>query len=213
MSSGASHPHDPRKISEVLAAIARNTAGERVRLRDLVSALEDRAFGLLILIFSMPNIVGMGAIPGVSTIFGVPQIFLALQMMLGFERPWLPEWVLDKSLSREDFTMMIEKSGPYLARFERVLRPRWAFMSSYVAERILGAVMVIMATVVSLPIPLGNWPPAAAMALISLGVIERDGLFVVGGLVLSVAAFAIAMFVVVGGAAAIWVLFSHVFGG
>src|SRR5262249_49194014 len=191
----------------------RNAPDDRVRLRDLVAALEDRAFGLLILIFALPNAVGIGAIPGVSTIFGLPQVFLAIQMMLGFERPWLPEWVLDKGIAQQDFASMIERSTPHLLKVERVLRPRWLFMSSFLAERILGGVMAVMATIVSLPIPFGNQPPAIAMALISLGVIERDGLFVVFGLASAVVALAVAGAVVVGGGAAIWLLFTTVFGG
>jgi hypothetical protein len=208
------HPqHDTRKISEVLADILRNAPGDRIRLRDLVSALEDRAFGLLIFILALPNAIGIGAIPGVSTVFGVPQIILGLQMMIGLERPWLPQWLLDKGIARKDFTTMIEKSTPYLHKVERFLRPRWEFMSSYVAERILGAIMAVMAAIVSMPIPFGNQPPAVAMALISLGVIERDGMFVILGLVAAVISVALAGLVVVGGGAAIWLLFSTMFGG
>lgn len=207
------HPHDARKISDVLATILNDAKGERISLRELVSALDDRAFGLLILIFALPNAIGLGTIPGVSTIFGLPQIFLAAQMMVGMDRPWLPDWVLDKSLARSDFATMVEKSTPPLVRIEKYLRPRWPAMSSYVAERLMGAVFLAMAAIVSLPIPLGNQPPAVAMALMSLGVIARDGMFVVIGLAVSVVAVLLAGAVVVGGAAAIWLLIRQIIGG
>lgn len=212
MTPGSGHPHDSRKISDVLAAILRDAPGERIRLRDLVDALDDRAFGLLILIFALPNAIGLGTIPGVSTIFGLPQIFLAAQMMIGLEQPWLPAWLLDKSLARADFETMMRKASPILARLERVLRPRWPAFTSYLFERVLGGVFLAMAAIVSLPIPFGNQPPAVAMAFIALGLIERDGLAVLAGLVVAIVAVALAAAVVLGGAAAIWLLISHLFG-
>lgn len=201
-----------RKISEILTEIAAD-AGERVRLRELVNALGDRAFGLLILIFALPNAVGLGTIPGLSTVFGVPQMFIAAQMALGWHKPWLPEWVLEKSLARCDFLKMVEKSTPYLQRAEKLLRPRWAFMSSYLAERLLGVVFLVMATIVAMPIPGGNWPPAIAMAFISIGLVERDGLYITIGLFVAVIAVALAGAIVLGGAAAIFFFVTHFFGG
>ncbi len=201
-----------RKVSEILAELSAG-AGERVRLRDLVNALGDRAFGLLILIFALPNAVGLGTIPGLSTVFGVPQIFIAVQMALGWHKPWLPNWVLEKSLARGDFRHMVDKSTPYLRRAETLLRPRWAFMSSYLAERLLGIVFAVLAAIVALPIPGGNWPPAIAMAFISIGLVERDGLYVAIGLGVAVIAVVLAGAIVLGGAAAIFFVFTKMLGG
>jgi hypothetical protein len=201
-----------RKISEILADLAAH-AGERVRLRDLVNALGDRAFGLLILIFALPNAVGLGTIPGLSTVFGVPQMFIAAQMALGWHKPWLPDWVLDKSLARGDFLAMVSRSTPYLQRAERMLKPRWGFMSSYLAERLLGVVFLLMATIVAMPIPGGNWPPAVAMAFISIGLVERDGLYIIVGLGVAVIAVLIAGAVIGAAMAAVYFAFIHLFGG
>jgi hypothetical protein len=206
------HPQDFRKISDLLIELGRNGAGDRVRLGDLLSVLGDRAFSISMLILALPNAVGLGAIPGLSTVFGLPQIFLALQMTVGMERPWLPHWLLERTIARKDLDTMIAKSMPYLLRIEKVLRPRWEMMSSYVAERCLGAVFVVLASVVSLPIPFGNQPPAIGIALISLGLVERDGRFIVFGLVASVIAVAIAAAVVLAGTAAVWLLITHLFG-
>ena len=203
---------ETRKISDILGEIAA-TAGERVRLRELVNALGDRAFGLLILIFALPNAVGLGTIPGLSTVFGVPQLFIAVQMALGWHKPWLPDWVLEKSLARTDFQRMVDKSSPYLKRAEKLLRPRWAFMSSYLAERLLGIVFAGLALIVALPIPGGNWPPAIAMAFISIGLVERDGLYITIGLGVAIIAALIAGAVIGAAAAAAYLAFIHLFGG
>jgi hypothetical protein len=201
----------PHKVSAILSDIATSTAGDRIRLRDLVDVLGDRAFGILILIFALPNAVGLGTIPGVSAVFGLPQLFVALQMMIGRKQLWLPDWLLDRSIARSDFAKMVERSQPYLLRAERVLKPRVPAMSSYAAERFLGFVFAVLAGIVSLPIPFGNQPPAIAMAIISVGLAERDGITIIVGLIAAVISIAIAGAVVVGGLAAIYLLVDRLF--
>jgi hypothetical protein len=199
---------DTRKVSEILAAM-RARANERVKLADIVAELGERAFGVAMLLFSLPNAVGIGVIPGISTLFGVPQIVLALQMLAGFERPWLPVWLLEKSIARADFERMIDRSMPVLVRVERYLKPRAAALTGPFVERLMGLVFLVLAAVVSLPIPLGNQPPAVAIAVVALGLTARDGVFVAAGCVMGVAAVAIASLVVLGGAAVIWFAVSN----
>ncbi len=201
-----------RTVSTLLLEMrARGQA--RVKLRDFVEALDDRAFGAAMLLFALPNAVGIGTIPGVSTLFGVPQIVLAIQMILGFDRPRLPDWLLERSIARADFETMVDRGVPYLQRVERVLKPRLQGLTDGWIERLLGVVFLVLATIVSLPIPLGNWPPAVAMALIGLGHVARDGAFIAAGCVAGLFATAIAGAVVLGGAAVVWLAVVHLFGG
>lgn len=200
------------KVSEMLLAL-RARGADRVRLRDLVEALDDRAFGAAMLVFALPNAVGIGAIPGVSTLFGVPQIVLAVQMILGYERPALPAWLLDRAIGRTEFERIVDRGVPWLQRVERILKPRLVAVTDGWPERLLGVVFLAMAAIVSLPIVFGNQPPAVAMALIALGHVARDGAFVIAGCVAAVFATAIAAAVVAGGAAVIWYAVVHFFGG
>lgn len=190
------HSGNNRKVSQIIGELARSDKAD-VKLSDLVAVLDERAFGVLMLILSLPNAVGLGTIPGLSTVFGVPQIFVSLQMIMGAHRPWLPKMVLDRSITMKDFRKMVEKAEPHLLRFERLLRPRLAVMSSTLVERLLGLVLLLLSILVALPIPFANQPPAVAQGLISLGLIERDGVVVLIGLV--VAAIATAIAAIVGG--------------
>jgi hypothetical protein len=214
--AAASHMTEPhvntRKISAILAELAASAAGERVALRDMVEAFGDRAFGIVLLTFSLPNAVGLGVIPGLSAVFGLPQIFVAAQMASGLHKLWLPLWLLERSVARADFRTMIDRSMPYLLRAERVLKPRLPLLTSYAAERLLGLVFVVLAVIVSLPIPFGNQPPGIAMAILALAWIERDGVWVIVGLVVAAIAVAIAAAVAAAGAAAIYLLVTEVLG-
>jgi hypothetical protein len=190
--SSANH----RKVSQIIRELA-GTSKPYVKLADLLAVLDERAFGVLMLILSLPNAVGLGAIPGLSTVFGVPQIFVALQMIVGKHRPWLPEFVLQRSITMKDFRTMVDKAEPHLLRFEKLLRPRLAVMSSTPVERLLGFVLLLLSIIVALPIPFANQPPAVAQGFIALGLIERDGVVVLIGL--GVATVATAIAIAVGG--------------
>lgn len=208
--NGSDAPY--RRVSDVLAEMAGTATGDRVHVRDLVDALGERAFGLMILLFALPNAVGLGTIPGLSTVFGLPQIFVAAQMAVGRGRLWLPAWLLGRSIARADFITIVERSQPHLVRVERLLRPRWTILSAEIAERLLGLVFLLLATIVSLPIPFGNQPPAVAMAFIAIGLVHRDGLYVAIGLAAAVFAVAIAAAVVFGGVAAVLLILRHTVG-
>ena len=75
----------------------------------------------------------------------------------------------------------MERLIPRLVRLERMIRPRyWPFWRQH-GDRVIGVIALVMAITITLPIPLGNWPPALATALLGLALSERDGiLFAVG---------------------------------
>jgi len=107
-------------------------------------------------------------------------IDFALQMLSGREAVWLPKFLLSKSLTADQFRKLAEKMLPRLQWLEGRVRPRyWPFGNSRMAERTIGLVALILGTVVTLPIPFGNWFPALACALFGLALAERDGLVLV----------------------------------
>jgi len=193
----------PAKVSALLVDFAATRQNGRVSLGEIDAVFGERAFGVLMLILSLPNAVGLGAIPGLSTVFGLPQIFLALQMLAGRETPWLPGWLAARSISGADFRVVVDKAMPHLLRIEKALRPRLLVLSSPAFERALGLAFVVLASIVSLPIPFGNQPPAVAIAIASLGLMEEDGIFISAGLVIGLLATALAVAVVLGVAATI----------
>jgi Uncharacterized ABC-type transport system, permease components len=97
-------------------------------------------------------------------------------------------------------------------RLERHLRPRLPGLTRPPAERLLGLAVMVLAAVLALPIVFGNQPPAFAIALIALGLIEKDGAFVAAGLAAGVVAIAIVAAVVLGLGQAAVLLFHKIFG-
>ena len=175
-------------LSLVLFQLAHEGTSERISIGDLLAALGDRAIGALMFVFAVPNV--MPVPPGVSAILGAPLIFLGAQLMLGL-RPWLPGVIARRSLARDDLQTLVRRIRPWLARAEKLLRPRWGLLTHPPLEYAIGLLCLVLAVVLSLPIPLGKTLPALAISVLALGVLERDGLWVLAGTAL--AAFALAV--------------------
>lgn len=180
----------PSRTSELLLAFAREFPRERVQLRDLGEPLGNRSFGFLLLMFALPNTVPLG-IPGLSTVTGIPLALVALQMIVGMPAPYLPRWLAERSIARANFQRLVEATVPWLRRLERLMRPRWLALTGLWGERWLGAFCFLLALVMALPIPFGNWLPSIGVALIALGLIEKDGALVTAGIVVGLLSLAL----------------------
>lgn len=187
---------EPKSVSTILHDLAHDATRERIRVADLLAAMRDRAFGALIFIFAMPNILPTP--PGTSAILGIPLLFLAAQMAFG-QTPWLPKLIADRSMLRSDFAGMVAKASPWIAKAERMLKPRLAVLSTPAAERLVGCFCLILAIVLALPIPLGNMLPALALCVIAFGILEKDGVWISLGVAVGI----VSLFLVAGVAYAI----------
>lgn len=180
-------PNRPRRLSDIVRSISSEAD---ITVGKLADSLGERAFGALMFIFAVPNIIPTP--PGTSAILGLPLVFLTYQVMIGRQTLWLPAVIRQRSISRDMLQTFVNKMTPVMTRLERILKPRAGFMvSSNLAERMLGLVAFPLSLILFLPIPLGNMLPAAAIACLALGLAERDGLAVAFGYVLSLASVAL----------------------
>ena len=185
--------------------------GPRLKFGDLRDALEDRGFGVLLFIFAFPNLIAAN-IPLVSSVLGFPLVLLAAQLTYGRHKPWFPHWLTAQTFPREKFTAITLRALPYLERAEMLFRPRLTFMLSWTAERLIGVALLILAVILALPIPFGNWLPALSMSIIGLAMVEKDGLAVLAGLGIGVAALIVVAAVITGLIKALLLLFSLGYG-
>ncbi|MDZ4123453.1 MAG: exopolysaccharide biosynthesis protein [Hydrogenophaga sp.] len=172
-------------LSVVLFRLANDNGRDRISVGDLLAALGDRAIGALMFFFAAPNILPVP--PGVSTLLGAPLLFLSAQLMLGM-RPWLPSVITRRSISRDDLGTLVRRIVPWLAKAEKLLKPRALVLVRPPVEYVVGLVCLVLAAILMLPIPLGNTLPALAISLLALGVLERDGVWIAIGLLASAVA-------------------------
>jgi len=186
-----------RRTSQLLRHFVASHTEPRISLGALRDALDDRGFGVLLFIFALPNLVPVN-IPLLSAVLGVPLVLLAAQLSYGRHKPWFPDWLTSQSFPREGFVAVVNRALPFLERVEQVLRPRLTVLLSWTGERLVGIAILILAVVLTLPIPFANWLPACGIAVFGLAIVEKDGVAVLVGLALGIASVIVAATVVIG---------------
>ncbi|MET0606717.1 MAG: exopolysaccharide biosynthesis protein [Beijerinckiaceae bacterium] len=193
-------------ISDILTGLTAASPRDRLTLRSVLDTLGERAFALMMLLLALPNCIPM--VPPVPLLCGLLIAFLAVQMMAGRRSPWLPRALLDWSVDSADAARVVERARPFILRVERYLSPRATAITQQPGLRVvaIGLFLFAAALLVAAPI-VGQIPLGIAIALVGIGVTERDGAVVLVGL--AVGAFGIAISVgfvaaIVAGAMAIF---------
>ena len=169
-------------ILAVLRRLGQGPEHERATVGELIGKLDERSHALVLLLLAAPNLTPGPSMPGFSTIFGVPLGFVAFEMILGCRALRLPRFMERISIRRRYITGFILKLEPLLRRIERVLKPRGPAFGSPAATRGLGVACLVLAVLLSLPIPVFSLLPALALVIVALGLLARDGLAVICGL-------------------------------
>lgn len=175
-------PARPRKLSESLAMILREFEVESVTLRELVTVLHGRAYDLLLLLLALPFLAPVPLL-GLSTPFGTVIALIAARLMLG-QRPWLPQRLLDTKLPPKFFPKVIGAARRIVRALEVLLKPRMLWLTAARLPQLHAFIIFIAAILLLLPLPPGtNFPPALCIVVMAAGLLERDGVFVIGGYV------------------------------
>ncbi len=165
-------PSEPRtRTSDVLLALAERSKESEITLRILSERFGDRTFGMLLVLFSIFNVI-----PFVSLFAGLFVVSLGLQMAAGMSRAWLPAAILDRRLPAERVRAALLAFEPKVRAIERYVRPRWRFSEAPIFDRINGLIIAFLGIIIMIPLPLTNLGPAFLVVFMGLGLLERDGL-------------------------------------
>lgn len=172
-------PDESRAFSDVLERLGQGDE-PKLSLREMVEAFGERGFGAVILMLALMALFPWP--PGGKAVFSVPIILIAVEMALQREKVWLPRWMLKLAVSRESYRTTAARVLPRLRRVERLTRPRWPALTSEAADVVIGVICIMLALMMALPVPFGDALPGLTLALFGLGIIQRDGAFILAGL-------------------------------
>jgi hypothetical protein len=197
--------------SDALQGVMEKHKADKISFADLNTSLKERGFGLLMLIFAMPISLPLPLPPGLTSLPAIPLLLFSIQMIMGLSSPWLPAWIGNKSIKRTTLAMVIEKAAPILRKIEKQLKPRLSLASSRTGERIIGVFAFIFATCIIIPLPLTHMVPAIGISIMSLGLLSKDGITIIIGMIIGSVGTAISMCVVILGEAAFHRIIEHFF--
>ncbi|MDO5505644.1 MAG: exopolysaccharide biosynthesis protein [Pseudoxanthomonas suwonensis] len=157
--------------------LARRTVGdpqEKLDFATLLSGLGLRAFGMLLLLSILPAFI---PVPIGGAVSGPLVMLVGLQLLLARRRPWLPKWLSRHGPQRDALRRFQLRIDPWLARLERLVKPRaTALLHGTAATAFTGVLLLLLGLLLSLPIPLTNYLFGGLLLLYALALLERDGL-------------------------------------
>ncbi len=165
--------HEHLSASAVLRAVIDEAKGETISIREIIEAFGERAFGFVLILFSLPNCVPN--VPGIAGIVGTPVLIFGIQMMLGHKRPWLPGFILRQTVSVAKFKRLIDIAEPRLQKLESYCKPRLLQLFGPIGDRVVGLFAFLVAVSVLIPFPGTNFPPSIALDIATIAVMEEDG--------------------------------------
>jgi hypothetical protein len=155
--------------SGLFGAILTGAPQDRVMLAWLLGSLGQRSFGMVMLLLGL-----VAMVPGVSIIAGLLLAGIGSQMIMGREAVILPRFIAARSLSTRRIARLVRRSIPAMKLLERVIRPRWH--TPFIAtKRVVGLIVLMLATTIFMPIPLSNIIPGAMTMLVAFAYLEEDG--------------------------------------
>ncbi len=189
----AAHPDGLADVLDELSHnVNRDSSLDGVRLGVLLSAVGRRSYGPLLLLIGLIAISPATVLPFMTTIVAAITLLVAVQMALGFKRPWLPKRVLDIRIPRRAFFAFLDRARPVVDRMDGVwLRERFTFMTVPLFVNVV-ALCVCAAALITFPlsiIPFAPLAPGIAIVLFGLGMTARDGLWLCVGILFTIGAF------------------------
>ena len=176
---------DNLDITSVLTTLREDTDDERISLGDIVSSLEGRGFGPLLMAPSLIAFLPSGAIPGIPSLCGILIALIAVQKVFGKSHPGFHP-VYAKQTSTRRFSEGVDKITPVTKRIDRLFKPRLTFLFGPVISRLIAA-LCVMFGLLMIPlelIPMAAAIPALAIIFAAIGLSTRDGVMLVLALIL-----------------------------
>jgi len=159
-------------------------SGPSATLGDLIDRLDERGFGLLFFLLALPCIPPFVYV--LPQIVSVPMLALSGQMAMGRSAPWFPETIRKRTFSIDEFRKVLDRMEKYVRFVERFSHPRLRAVTGHGASRFIGALLAIPSVSILVPLIGTNTVPSIGIAMASLGLISRDGVLVVLGLLIGV---------------------------
>jgi hypothetical protein len=164
-----------RKFSADIEALLQLLSERPLTLQDIIKETADRGFSIVIFLLTIPFLFPMP--PGLAGVVAPGCILLAIQMALGRKKPWLPQRIARFRFPKKIILHLLANLKKITRFFEKITRPRWLFIArNPLILRINGVLIAWLTILLSLPIPGTNPFPTIGILLLTVSMLEMDGL-------------------------------------
>jgi len=174
-----------KSITDILRELKETmSGGKTLTVGVLVKHFGVRGFAFLLLVPALLNIV-IFMVPGLSLLLGLPIVILTVQMVLGLRAPLLPGFVRQRTISRAALAKGLDIAIAGMLRAEPLIKPRLPFLAGPHLDRLHSFLALLLSVLMAMPIPILNLSPSFGLVVLALGMMQRDGFFIVGAYVLA----------------------------
>jgi hypothetical protein len=172
-----------KTLKETFSNIQRVLPDNGVTLSMVLELLGKESFLILSAFLSLPFLAPV-SIPGVSTVFGALILLIGISLVLD-RPPWLPARFMTHVFPSDKLRTCLSQGLIWIQRLEKISHSRISiFCQGHLMSRVNGLVVVLSALFLMAPlafIPFSNTLPALAILLLSIGILQHDGVFVLLG--------------------------------
>jgi hypothetical protein len=166
--------------TQVLSSLRGALQGEEITLGDLADTIGYHGNFTFIFLPALLVTTPLSGIPGLSSLMGVLIAITAAQILVGRSSVWLPGWLRRRSIESHRIGRALDRLDRAAGFLDRHARARFQPLVSAAARRVIALLCLLCGAAMPLLefIPFTSSVLGAFSALLSAGVLLRDGLFV-----------------------------------
>ena len=177
--------HEPHSMGDVLGELDELAANhDEVRVADVLDDFGARSFGPFIMIPAVLEITPVGGIPGVPTVLALFIALIAVQLLIGRDHVWMPQFVQRRAVGSKKLHKAVGKLKGMANFLDRHSKGRLEGLTKGTAIKLVAAVIIALCcTVPPLEfLPFASTIPMLAIAVLGLALTVRDGALLLGSL-------------------------------
>ncbi len=177
--------HEPHSMGDVLGELDELAANhDELRVADVLDDFGARSFGPFIMIPAVLEITPVGGIPGVPTVLALFIALIAVQLLIGRDHVWMPQFVQRRAVGSKKLHKAVGKLKGMANFLDRHSKGRLEGLTKGTAIKLVAAVIIALCcTVPPLEfLPFASTIPMLAIAVLGLALTVRDGALLLGSL-------------------------------
>ena len=174
---------DPASLTELLDALRPAPGADRITVAEILRRFGGRSFAPVILVPALILVSPLSAIPGSPTLGMLIIVTVTVQALLGRRHLWLPQVLMRRSVPAHRMARAVAWLERPVAWVDRHTRDRLHLLTVAPLDRI--ALLAILCTALPWPLleplPMVTSIGAFGVSMLALGMMVRDGLYIVLG--------------------------------
>lgn len=167
------------QLFDCIGDAAAQKIDEKVSIDTIMDMIGRRSFGPLLLVAGLVILAPViGDIPGVPSIMGMFVFLIAIQLLIGQEHFWLPNWLLERAISSEKLAKAVTWLQKPAHFIDKLIRPRLLIFVNGTAKYMIAVVCILIALMLPFMEVVPFSANAGGLALVAFGLalIAKDGL-------------------------------------